>query len=55
MAGHSEMFTTARKTELGEKQNWDARVDNQRRELLHWARNNLTKLTGASIYKDQQR
>jgi hypothetical protein len=55
MAGHDEMLTAARKTELGGKRNWDATVDDQRRELVHWARNNLTKHAKRSIYRDQQR
>jgi hypothetical protein len=54
MAGHGEKLTAARKTELGEKRNWDATVDDQRRELVHWARNNLMKHAERSIYRDQQ-
>jgi hypothetical protein len=53
MAGHGEKLAAARKTELGEKQNWDATVDDQRRELVHWARNNLMKHVERSIYRDQ--
>jgi hypothetical protein len=49
------MFTAARKMELGEKQNWDAMVDDQRWELVHWTRNNLPKHGERSIYRDQQR
>jgi hypothetical protein len=30
-------------------------VDDQRRELVHWVRNNLAELTGASIYRIHQR
>jgi hypothetical protein len=55
MAGHDEMFMAARKTELGEKWNWDATVDDQRRELVHLVRNNLTEHAERSIYRDQQR
>jgi hypothetical protein len=29
-------------------------VDDQRRELVHWVRNNLAELTGASIYRVHQ-
>jgi hypothetical protein len=30
-------------------------MDDQRRELVHWVRNNLVELTGASIYRIHQR
>jgi hypothetical protein len=53
-AGHGEAFTAARKTELGEKGNWDAMVDYQGRELVHWARNNLADLVDHSIYRSYQ-
>ena len=45
----------ARKPDLGKKGNWEAMVDDQRRELVHWVRNNLAELTGASIYRIHQR
>jgi hypothetical protein len=45
----------ARKPDLGEKGNWKAMVDDQERELVHWVRNNLAELTGASIYRVHQR
>jgi hypothetical protein len=38
-------------TDLGEMGNWESLVDNQRRELVLWMRNNLAKLTGAPIYR----
>jgi hypothetical protein len=31
---------------MGEMRNWEAMVDNQRRELVHWGPNNLAELTG---------
>jgi hypothetical protein len=45
----------ARKPDLGEKGNWEAVVDDQRRELVHWVRNNLADLVDHSIYRSQQR
>jgi hypothetical protein len=54
MAGHDEKLTAAQKTELGEKRNWDATVDDQKRELVHWACNNLTEHAERSVYRDQQ-
>jgi hypothetical protein len=42
------------KTDLGEERNWEAMVDDQRQELVHWVRNNLAELTGASIYRFHQ-
>jgi hypothetical protein len=44
-----------RKTDLGEMRNWEALVDDQRRELVHWVPNNLAELTGASFYRIHQR
>jgi hypothetical protein len=38
-------------TNLGEMANWEALVDDQRRELVLLMRNNLVKLTGAAIYR----
>jgi hypothetical protein len=35
--------------------NWDAMVNDLGRELVHWVRNNLAELTGASIYREQWR
>jgi hypothetical protein len=52
---HDEGFTVARKTDLREMQNWEALVDDQRRELVHWVRNNLADLVNRSIYRSQQR
>ena len=37
-------------TDLGEMGNWEALVDDQRRELVHWVRNNLVDLVDHSIY-----
>jgi hypothetical protein len=45
----------ARKIDLGEMRNWEALVNDQRRELVHWVHNNLAELTGASIYRINQR
>jgi hypothetical protein len=45
------VFTVAQKTDLGEIGNWEALVDDQRQGLVHWMRNYLAKLTGASIYR----
>ena len=53
--GSIAAFTVARKTDLGGKENWDAMVDDQRRELVHWVRNNLADLVDHSIYRSQQR
>jgi hypothetical protein len=36
-------------------QNWEALVDDQRRELVRWVRNNLAELTTASIYRIRRR
>jgi hypothetical protein len=52
MAGHGEKLMAARKTILGKKWKWGAMVDDQRRELVHWARNNLTDHGVHSIYRD---
>jgi hypothetical protein len=41
-------------TDLGEIRNWEALVNDQRRELVLWMRNNLAELTGASIYRVHQ-
>jgi hypothetical protein len=35
--------------------NWEALVDDQRWELVHWVHNNLTDLVDHSIYRSQQR
>jgi hypothetical protein len=43
------------KTELGEKRNWGATVDDQRRGLVLWLRNNLAEQAGASIYRVRKR
>jgi hypothetical protein len=51
MTGHREMFHGSVPTDLGEIQNWEARVNDQRRELVLWMRNYLAELTGASIYR----
>jgi hypothetical protein len=50
-AGHGEVFTVARKPNLGEVWNSRATVANRRLGLVHWTRNNLTELTGAYIYR----
>jgi hypothetical protein len=42
-------------TALGEMGNWEDLVDDQRRELVLWMRNNLAKLTGAAIYSLHRR
>jgi hypothetical protein len=49
------VFTVAWKTDLGEMRNWEALVDDQRCELVHWVRNNLAELTGAAIYRLHRR
>jgi hypothetical protein len=54
-AVHGAAFTVARKPDLGEEQNWEAMVDDQRQELVNWVHNNLAELTGASIYKIHRR
>jgi hypothetical protein len=41
-------------TDLGEVRNWEALVNDRRQELVLWMRNNLAKLTGASIYRVPQ-
>jgi hypothetical protein len=41
-------------TDLGEIRNWEALLNDQRRELVLWMRNNLAELTGASIYRVHQ-
>jgi hypothetical protein len=43
------------KPDLGEMRNWEAMVDYQRRGLVHWMRNYLAELTGASIYRIPRR
>jgi hypothetical protein len=42
-------------TDLGEMGNWEALVNDRRRELVLWMSNNLAELTGASIYRVLQR
>jgi hypothetical protein len=42
-------------TDLGEMGNWEALVDDQRRELVLWMRNNLVELTRAAIYRFHRR
>ena len=49
------MFHGSVPTDLGEIRNWEARVNDKRRELVLWMRNNLAELTGASIYRVHQR
>jgi hypothetical protein len=49
-ASHDEVFTVAR-NDLGEMRNWEALVDAQRCELVHWVRNNLAEFTGVAIYR----
>jgi hypothetical protein len=41
-------------TNLGEIRNWEALVNDQRRELVLWMRNNLVEHTGVSIYRHQR-
>jgi peptidoglycan/xylan/chitin deacetylase (PgdA/CDA1 family) len=41
-------------TDLGEMGNWEALVNDQRREVVLWMRNNLAELTRASIYRVHQ-
>jgi hypothetical protein len=48
------MFHGGVPTDLGEIRNWEALVNDQRRELVLWMRNNLAELTGASIYRVHQ-
>jgi hypothetical protein len=43
------------KRNWGKKQNRNATVDDQKRELVHWVRNNLMENAERSIYRDQQR
>jgi hypothetical protein len=45
----------ARKPDLGEMRNLEALMDDQRRELVNWVRNNLADLVDHSIYRSQQR
>jgi hypothetical protein len=54
MTDHGEMSHGGVLTDLGEMGNWEALVDDQRRELVLWTRNNLAELTGASIYRVHQ-
>jgi hypothetical protein len=42
-------------THLGQMGNWEALVDDQRRELVLWLRNNLAKLTRVAIYRLHRR
>jgi hypothetical protein len=44
----------ARKPDLGEEENWEAMVDDQMQELVHWVCNNLAELTRASICRTHQ-
>jgi hypothetical protein len=46
---------SAWRSDLGEMGNWGALVDNHRRDLVHWVRNNLADLVDHSIYRSQQR
>jgi hypothetical protein len=55
MTIHGEMSHGGVLTDLGEIRNWEALVNNQRRELVLWVRNNLPELTGALIYRVHQR
>jgi hypothetical protein len=42
-------------TDLGEMGNWEALVDDRRRELVLWMRNNLAELIGVAIYRLHRR
>jgi hypothetical protein len=52
-AVHGAVLTAAQRFDLGEMGNWGALVDDQRRELVHWVRNNLADLVDHSIYRSQ--
>jgi hypothetical protein len=51
MAGHGEMLTAARRTDLGENGITRAMVDDWPRLELHWARYEETKQGRCSIYR----
>jgi hypothetical protein len=42
-ADHDEGSTTVAETELGEKRNWEALVDNPRQGSVRWMRNYLVE------------
>jgi hypothetical protein len=46
IAVHGAVLTVARRSDLGEMGNWDATVNDQGQELVHWVRNNLEEITG---------
>jgi hypothetical protein len=55
MAGHGEMPHGGVLTDLGEMGNWEALVDDRRKELVLWMRNKLVELTRAAIYRLHRR
>jgi hypothetical protein len=52
---HGVMVHGGAENRIGGNANSRATVANRRRGLVHWARNNLTELNGASIYSGHQR
>jgi hypothetical protein len=55
MTGHSGISHGGVLIDLGEMENWEALVNDQRRELVLWMRNNLAELTRAAIYRFHRR